>query len=501
MANNGSLKLGWAEVSITPEGRRIMLEGQFYDRISQYVETPITATALAIESDGEQAVIISADLTHVTADLVAMVRAELKDKAPGFDPMKLIVGATHTHTSFVYQTSNDLNLHALEDYLGIPEEPVFGNGNVETDNLMEPLEAGRFLAGRLSDAAAQAWKNRAPARFAPAFGRAAVGMNRRVCYFDGTAKMWGDTYTSEFKKLEGGNDNGVEMIFVYDKSMKPTGAVINIACPAQVVEQRYFISSDYWGKVRILLRRRFGEDFKVLGICSPAGDQCPRDLVRWVEPETPIEDPNVIRNDPPARRADPSMFDVKGTWKIGRRITDEVTAIFEEDAAGREYFDSVPFKHEVIQMPLPLRRVTEEENRAARAALDAFAVECRGRKINFRDSAAMHESAGIAARYDHQKTTDTFMTEIHVIRLGDIAIATNPFELFLDFANIIRARSAAKQTFLIQLANGASGYLPTEEAEKGGHYSAYVSSGWVGHEGGYKLAENILDEIGKLFAE
>ena len=119
MANNGSLKLGWAEVSITPEGRRIMLEGQFYDRISQYVETPITATALAIESDGEQAVIISADLTHVTADLVAMVRAELKDKAPGFDPMKLIVGATHTHTSFVYQTSNDLNLHALEDYLGV----------------------------------------------------------------------------------------------------------------------------------------------------------------------------------------------------------------------------------------------------------------------------------------------------------------------------------------------------------------------------------------------
>ena len=39
---NDELKIGMAEVSITPEGKSIALVGQFYERISEYVETPIT---------------------------------------------------------------------------------------------------------------------------------------------------------------------------------------------------------------------------------------------------------------------------------------------------------------------------------------------------------------------------------------------------------------------------------------------------------------------------
>ena len=49
-----------------------------------------------------------------------------------------------------------------------------------------------------------AWQNRKPARYAAGFGRAAVGMCRRVCYSDGSAKMWGDTNTASFTELEGG---------------------------------------------------------------------------------------------------------------------------------------------------------------------------------------------------------------------------------------------------------------------------------------------------------
>ena len=43
------IKIGWSEVSITPE-KKICLAGQFYQRVSQYVETPIVAVAMAIES-------------------------------------------------------------------------------------------------------------------------------------------------------------------------------------------------------------------------------------------------------------------------------------------------------------------------------------------------------------------------------------------------------------------------------------------------------------------
>ena len=87
------------------------------------------------------------------------------------------------------------------------------------------------------------------------------------------------------------------------------------------------------------------------------------------------------------------------------------------------------------------------------------------------------------------------------MRLGTVAFATNPFELFLDYGNQIRARSAAEQTFLVQIANGHEGYLPTEKAEKGGHYSAFISSGKVGHVGGEQLVRETLTEIRNLFED
>ena len=96
---------------------------------------------------------------------------------------------------------------------------------------------------------------------------------------------------------------------------------------------------------------------------------------------------------------------------------------------------------------------------------------------------------------------DIYPTEVHVIRLGSIAIATNPYELFLDFGNQIKARSLAEQTFLIQLCCGSEGYLPTKKAEAGGHYSAFVSSGHVGHIGGEQLVRQTLQDINGMFSE
>jgi hypothetical protein len=96
---------------------------------------------------------------------------------------------------------------------------------------------------------------------------------------------------------------------------------------------------------------------------------------------------------------------------------------------------------------------------------------------------------------------DLYPIEVHVARLGDVAFATNPYELFLNYGNQIRARSKAKQTFLSQLTCGSYGYLPTEKAERGSHYSAFVGSGTAGHEGGALLVRKTVQEINKMFAD
>jgi len=89
--------------------------------------------------------------------------------------------------------------------------------------------------------------------------------------------------------------------------------------------------------------------------------------------------------------------------------------------------------------------------------------------------------------------------EIHVIRLGDIAIATNPFELFLDYGMRIKARSKALQTFVVQLACGCSGYLPTAKAVAGGGYGGEAASNNVGPEGGKILVNQTIELINKMW--
>ena len=488
---------GWAEVSITPD-KKIALAGQFAERISEYVETHITVTSLAIENGDEQMIICSCDLVSIGENLVNAVRENVKKSNSEIDTGKIIISAIHTHSSHVYDRGVSEDFKKTKQILNsfLPEEKQYQvKVSAKGDDFMNSDEALEFLTERITKSILEAWNNRKPARYAQGFGRAAIGMCRRVCYSDGSAKMWGDTNMAAFTELEGGNDSGIEMMFLYDENEKLTGVVANVACPAQVLEHRMFISSDYWGKVKILLREKYGDDIFVLGLCSAAGDQCPRDMIRWVNPESPIDDPNIERNDYIERNADPSMFDIKGSWLVGKRIVNEMVMALEDV---EKTFDEAEFEHENITVDLPLRRVTPQDYENAVESLEKYAAKVTDH-VNFDDNAKMHIHTGTILRWEKQHTTDIVPIEVHIARLGDMAIATNPFELFLDYGNKIRARSRAKQTILIQLACGSKGYLPTEKAEKGSHYSAYVSSGVIGHEGGEMLVRKTTEEINRMF--
>ena len=491
------INVGWSEVSITPD-KKIALMGQFAERISEYVETPITVTALAVEDGNEQLIICSCDLAGIGENLVRDVRAHVRKESPGIDTDKIIISAIHTHSSHTYDRgTNNVFIRSREILNSfLPAEKQYQvKVSAKGDDFMDAFESLEFLTERITQAVSEAWKNRKPARYAQGFGRAAIGMCRRVCYSDGSAKMWGDTNMASFTELEGGNDSGIEMLFFYDENENLTGVVANVACPAQVLEHRMFISSDYWGKVKILLREKYGDDLFVLGLCAAAGDQCPRDMIRWVDPETPIDDPNIERKDCIERDADPSMFDIKGSWLVGRRIVNEIEMALEN---ATKTYDEAVLKHENITVDLPLRRVTPKDYEEAVEALEKYAAKVTDH-VNFDDNAKMHIHTGTILRWEEQHKKNTEPVEVHIARLGNVAIATNPFELFLDYGNKIRARSRARQTILIQLACGAEGYLPTEKAEKGSHYSAYVSSGNVGHEGGEMLVRKTTEEINKMF--
>ena len=92
------------------------------------------------------------------------------------------------------------------------------------------------------------------------------------------------------------------------------------------------------------------------------------------------------------------------------------------------------------------------------------------------ESLAPDKKVSLAGQF-YERISDHVETEITAT-----AIATNPFELFLDYGNYMKARSKAHQTFVMQLT-----------------YSAYISSGTVGHKGGDLPTRRTVTEINKMF--
>ena len=84
-----------------------------------------------------------------------------------------------------------------------------------------------------------------------------------------------------------------------------------------------------------------------------------------------------------------------------------------------------------------------------------------------------------------------------MLRLGDVAIATDPFELYVEYAERIEARSRAPLTMLVQLTSSNSGYLPTERAAQGGGCSADKFK--VGPAGGKVLVDETVKRINELW--
>ena len=440
-----TLKIGMLEQDITPVGP-VLLPGQFYKRVSTHVESEIKAEIFVLEADGEQLIIVGMDSTHVTYNLMDLVREKVAAKCADIDTSKIIISATHIHTAPAYfeKCREDEFFGGIQRYF--PEDYTFKPAT-DDDNYMDPKEYLAFLGENISEGIVTAWNKRDTAYIAQEFGRAVVGHSRRVCFNDGTAKMYGIADKATFTEMESGNDTGVELLYVFDKDKKPMGALCNIACPAQVLEHCSFVSSDYWGKAREMVKEEY-PDFVLVGLCGAAGCQAPRDMIRFVLPDT--LDPNLVRdNEQRPRRTDPDMYAVEGAVEIGDRVSHVVLRKLK--SAKNALIGEAVLKHRVEYCELPIRKVTETDRLNALENIRKYIERLPSKEYTAYDTAALHVETGILDRYKMQETVTVIKPEVHFVRLGNIAIATNPFELFLDYGNRIKARSHAEQTFLVLL--------------------------------------------------
>ncbi|WP_415407800.1 PKD domain-containing protein [Sulfurovum sp. CS9] len=268
-----AIKIGWAEIDITPTESLLPvdLRGQMYARVTSTINDPLTATALAIESDaGEQWILVSIDTIDLGPGgarewwpmdhegMLVPLRNSLQGTLSGFDLNKLTLVATHTHTA-PYLNETIRHYHPTH-------EPVKNNPYYD------------FAKWKLELVIQQAWNNRTYGGLSFEKGEAAVGFCRIVKYTDGHHEMYGDTSRPDFAGMLTPFDHTLELMYTFNPSGGLTGIMINIVSPSQRVGGAEYLSADFWYDVKQKLRQTYGNDIYILPYGGAAGEMSPWNL-------------------------------------------------------------------------------------------------------------------------------------------------------------------------------------------------------------------------------
>ncbi|NLD86959.1 MAG: hypothetical protein GX633_01695 [Clostridiales bacterium] len=527
----GTIKIGWAERDVTPSGPHF-IPGHFNMRISVGVMDPITTTALVVDSGDDMAIFLSIDCVVIRCFLLDEIRGRVAKINPEIPVMKILANATHTHEApSHYYDGGELSEYIKDQYTDEQLKAMLAsyipNSYMDVPRPGMEIESSdkyrEFLAQSASEAICEAYEKRAEGGIGYGYGYAIVARSRRTVYFDdyskrpdvelnsltavhGHAVMYGNTNDDNFSHFEAGDDPFINIMFTFDAADKLTGAIINIPCPSQASESQCYLNltADYWHDIKREIRAKYGDDIKILGQCAAGGDLSPHQQYYL--------DARVHKF---TLKYDKTSEELKGNCENIERleIGERVAWAFDEvlSWAKKDIKKDVKLAHVVETVELSKRMITDEEYEYSLQQLEELAKEdyrydLETARHNLNNNSVLKSKRNrfskIIDRYKNQKTEKKFPMEMHVIRIGDIAFASNRFELYMDYMHRIQARSPFEQTFIVQIAGqpGMEGgsYLCTERAREGRGYSASMFCNLVSCEGGQEMVNRTLDILNEL---
>lgn len=237
---------------------------------------------------------------------------------------------------------------------------------------------------------------------------------------------------------------------------RPLGVLVNFGCHA--VHHMGQLSAGYPGVLRDRVRERFGAD--VVFLNGPCG--------------------NVFHGD----FLNPHLGDTKE--RTGSILAETVLGILDKLPPG----EAGPVVATSHRFRLPYRDFVQAERDFADPAVrrNVFQSLIERGWYNYPALQAMARECGGEE------------VEVQAFQLGDTAFATVPAEYFMEFGLEIKRRSPFARTYVVSLANGWVGYVPTPAAlaRKGGHETTTALWSKMCPEAGDRLADTALDLLAQL---
>ncbi|MCX7705142.1 MAG: hypothetical protein N2115_02645 [bacterium] len=406
------------------------LMGQLYIRKCEYIRDDLEANCLFLSNGTKKIIIISCDLGVLLPNFIEKTKKIIEERT-GVPFENIYIFCTHTHTG-----PNTADL--------LPDDPINAQYLVRLEKWLVELVEETVSSIR-------------QARIGYGKGNALIGYNRRVCWMDGSHTMYGDTKRDDFSGLEGPEDPTHCVMSVVDKENNHIAIVHNNACHSTTVEGGNFASADFPGEARRFMREILGKkDLVVLYLQGASGDLSPWNLMQQKK----------------------RVAGFQRMKEIGSLLASETMRII----ATIEYEDDIVLKTASEKIVMKVRLPEPEEVKKAKEIVEA------GEEKSGRWNYVLNWS--ILKLYEEFKDKPYEEVPVHVIRIGNCAIATNPYEYYCQFGIDIRRRSPFEVTMIGQLADGWYGYCPTVYGVLGGGYSG-MTIYWTRHqmEAGYIVAD------------
>ncbi len=420
-------RAGASAVDITPRKFPISMTGSFADRQAIGAHDKLHARCLLLDDGRTRVAIVVCDSCLISREILDTAKS-LAKQSTGIPTSRMMISATHTHTAATAVALG--NCRPDPEYVAFLTRQIAKSIEQAAARLV-PAKVGWAVAAESSEVSNRRWFMKEGTIPSNPFGKSTD-----------TVKMNPPRGSPTLIKPAGPIDPDVSLLSIQTADGQPLALLANYSLHYVGGITPNMVSADYFGEFARQIKQRVKGDEWFVGMMSNGTSG----------------DINNYNFRDPRPRADP----FERVTAVAAKIADVTFAAYQRI----DHRTWVPLSMAEREIELAVRRPDTKELAYAQAILAKLQGPVR--------KTLPEVYAQETVLFSHRPAT--VKLKLQALRVGELGIVAEPCEAFAEIGLEIKKRSPLKPTFVIGLANGYNGYLPTPRQHQLGGYETWRSS-------------------------